>query len=78
MKFAGLCGSIKHYSIHTERTYCDWIRRFILFHKMQDRAELFIESEKKIEEYLTHLAIEGNVAPATQYQRGSDQANQLN
>ena len=59
---------VKHYSIHTERTYCDWIRRFILFHKMQDRAELFIESEKKIEEYLTHLAIEGNVAPATQNQ----------
>lgn len=37
---------------------CDWIRRFILFHKMKDRAELFIESENKIEAYLTHLAIE--------------------
>lgn len=59
---------VKHYSIHTERTYCDWIKRFILFHKMQDRAELFIESENKIETYLTHLAIEGNVAPATQNQ----------
>ena len=59
---------VNHYSIHTERTYCDWIKRFILFHKMQDRAELFIESEKKIEEYLTHLALEGNVAPATQNQ----------
>ena len=59
---------VKHYSIHTERTYCDWIRRFILFHKMQDRAELFIESENKIETYLTHLAIEKNVAPATQNQ----------
>ena len=59
---------VKHYSIHTERTYCDWIKRFILFHKMQNRAELFIESENKIETYLTHLAIEGNVAPATQNQ----------
>lgn len=59
---------VKHYSIHTERTYCDWIRRFILFHKMKDRAELFIESENKIETYLTHLTIEGDVAPATQNQ----------
>ena len=59
---------VKHYSIHTERTYCDWIRRFILFHKMQDRAELFIDSEHKIETYLSHLAIEGNVARATQNQ----------
>ena len=22
----------KHYSILTEATYCDWIRRYILFH----------------------------------------------
>ena len=22
----------KHYSIHTERTYVDWIKRYILFH----------------------------------------------
>ena len=24
---------LKHYSIHTERSYCDWIKRYILFHK---------------------------------------------
>ncbi len=59
---------VKHYSIHTERTYCSWIRRYILFHKIQDRGELLIESENKIETYLSHLAIEGNVAPATQNQ----------
>jgi Phage integrase, N-terminal SAM-like domain len=22
----------KHYSIRTEQAYCDWVRRFILFH----------------------------------------------
>jgi hypothetical protein len=33
---------IKHYSIHTENSYCDWIKRFILFHKMQIREEVFI------------------------------------
>ena len=58
----------KHYSIHTERSYCDWIRRFILFHRMKERGELFTESEKKIERFLSHLAIEKNVAPSTQNQ----------
>ncbi len=56
-----------HYSIHTERSYCDWIRRFILYHKMSSRAELK-NGEEKIEQFLTHLAVEQNVAPATQNQ----------
>ncbi len=59
---------IKHYSIHTERSYCDWIRKFILFHNMQGREELFVNSEQKIEAYLSYLAIERHVAPATQNQ----------
>ena len=25
---------LKHYSIRTERCYCDWIRRYIKFHRM--------------------------------------------
>jgi len=31
---------LKHYSIHTERSYCDWIRRFAKFHKMSSRQDL--------------------------------------
>ena len=31
---------LKHYSIHTERTYCDWIKRFVHFHVMSSRADL--------------------------------------
>ena len=23
---------LKHYSIRTERSYCDWIRRYVQFH----------------------------------------------
>lgn len=57
---------IKHYSIYTERSYCEWIKKFILFHKMQEREELFDNSERKIEEYLSHLATDLHVAPATQ------------
>jgi integron integrase len=59
---------LKHYSIHTETSYCDWIKRFILFHKMQDRKELFKRAEGKIEEFLTHLAIKNNVTASTQNQ----------
>ncbi|WP_427501651.1 phage integrase N-terminal SAM-like domain-containing protein [Methylomonas sp. MED-D] len=25
---------LKHYSLHTERSYCDWIKPFIKFHRM--------------------------------------------
>lgn len=25
---------LKHYSIHTERSYCDWIKRYIQYHRM--------------------------------------------
>ncbi len=58
---------LKHYSIHTENSYCEWIKRFILFHNMKSRADL-INGEDKIEAFLTHLAVEKNVAPSTQNQ----------
>ena len=58
---------LHHYSIHTERSYADWIVRFIHFHRMRSRDDLF-PAEPKIEVFLTYLAVEGNVAPATQNQ----------
>jgi len=57
-----------HYSIHTERAYCDWIKRYVLYHKMTGRAELLQGSEAKIEAFLTHLAVDSNVASSTQNQ----------
>jgi hypothetical protein len=30
----------RHYSIHTEKTYCDWVKRYIFFHKMKSREDL--------------------------------------
>ena len=53
---------LHHCSIHTERSYVDWIVRFIRFHRMRSRDDLF-PAEPKIEVFLTHLATEGNVAP---------------
>ena len=58
---------VNHYSIHTERSYLDWIKRFILFHEMKSRKD-FVQGEEKITDFLTHLAIDKNVAPATQNQ----------
>ena len=26
---------LKHYSLRTERSYCDWIKRFIRFHHLR-------------------------------------------
>lgn len=51
---------LRHYSIHTERTYCDWIRKFVHFHKMKSRDDL-TDGETNIEAFLTHLAVHGNV-----------------
>lgn len=56
-----------HYSIHTERTYCKWIKQFVQFHSMKSREDL-ADGEVKIELFLTHLAVHGNVAAATQNQ----------
>ena len=30
---------LKHYSIRTERTYCEWVRRHVRFHGMKSREE---------------------------------------
>lgn len=58
---------LHHYSIHTERAYVNWIIRFVRFHAMRSREDLF-PAEPKIEAFLTDLAVHGNVAPATQNQ----------
>jgi site-specific recombinase XerD len=58
---------LHHYSIHTERSYVEWIVRFVRFHGMRLRENLF-PAEPKIEAFLTDLAVHRNVAPATQNQ----------
>jgi integron integrase len=58
---------LKHYSIRTEQSYCDWIRRYVQFHNMKTRDELN-GAEAKIELFLSDLAVNGNVAASTQNQ----------
>ena len=45
----------------------DWIVRFVRFHTMRSREDLF-PAEPKIETFLTDLAVHGNVATSTQNQ----------
>lgn len=59
---------LKHYSIHTEKTYSDWIKQYVKFHKMHDRTELMIDPEAKVEGFLSYLAIQRKVAVSTQNQ----------
>lgn len=56
---------VKHYSIRTEQAYLGWIKRFILFHGKRHPQEM---GEKEVVDFLSHLAVEGRVAPATQNQ----------
>ena len=57
----------RHYSIHTERSYRDWVKRYVAFHGMERREDLW-PGEPKVEAFLTHLAQAGEVAPSTQNQ----------
>ena len=58
---------VNRYALRTETAYCDWVRRYVKFHRMKSRADL-ADGTRKVEEFLTHLALEGNVAPSTQNQ----------
>ena len=48
----------EHYSVNTERTYCDCIKQFVKFHCLQTCESLFVDAENKVEKFLTYLATE--------------------
>ena len=56
---------LKHYFYRTEETYVQWIRRYILFHNKRHPLEM---GRAEIEAFLTHLAVQGQVAASTQNQ----------
>ncbi|WP_324780993.1 integron integrase [Thiobacillus sedimenti] len=59
---------LKHYSIRTEEAYVDWIKRFVLHFDKRHPAEM---GAREVEAFLTHLAVHGRVAAATQNQAKS-------
>lgn len=55
-----------HYAYRTEKTYCDWIVRYIkCFNNQYHPKDM---GKKEIEKVLSHLATHGKVAAATQRQ----------
>jgi site-specific recombinase XerD len=56
---------VKHYSIRTEYSYLDWIKRYILFHKKRHPKEMGAD---EVTSFLTHLAVQRNVSASTQNQ----------
>src|SRR3989338_10479297 len=65
-----VCGKlrVKHYSIRTEKTYVDWIKRFIFFHGKRHPKDM---GARDVEAFLTHLAVVGKVSASTQNQAKS-------
>jgi len=57
--------ALPRYSYRTEQTYLDWIKRYLLFHQKKHPREM---GEEEIKSFLTHLAVDKNVAAATQNQ----------
>src|SRR2546430_6661924 len=56
---------LKRYSLRTERTYWDWIERFIRFHQMKHPREM---GEAEVTSFLTDLARVQKVSASTQNQ----------
>jgi len=56
---------VRHYSYRTEKAYVDWIRRFILFNARRHPREL---GGNEVRDFLSHLASDRQVSPATQAQ----------
>lgn len=55
----------RHYSPRTEKTYCQWIKRFIHFYGLRHPAEM---AEAEVNAFLTSLAVKGKVSASTQNQ----------
>jgi len=55
----------KHYAYRTEKTYVDWITRYIIFHKKRHPKDM---DANEIREFISYLATERKVATSTQNQ----------
>lgn len=56
---------VHHYSLRTEQSYLQWIRRYILFHSKRHPREM---GEEEISAFLTYLAVKKDVSASTQNQ----------
>jgi len=56
---------VRHLSPRTEEAYRHWIKRYIFFHGKRHPKEM---GEKEVADFLSSLAVEGNVSASTQNQ----------
>ena len=56
---------LRHYSLRTEQAYVGWARRYIHFHGIRHPDEM---GSSEVVEFLSDLAVRGNVAASTQNQ----------
>ena len=55
----------QHLSYSTEKTYIDWIKRYLRYHGLRHPAAM---GGREIGEFLTYLAVDRHVAASTQNQ----------
>lgn len=56
---------LRHYSARTEKTYVDWVKRYVRFHKMRHPENM---GPIEVRQFLTNLAVVHNVSASTQNQ----------
>lgn len=54
-----------HYAMNTERSYWNWIRRYLFFNNMRHPNEM---AELEVSSFLSHLATREKISPSTQRQ----------
>ena len=59
---------VKHYSLRTEKSYVNWIKRYIWHHGKRHPKDL---GAAEVEAFLSHLAVTRNVSASTQNQAKS-------
>lgn len=55
-------------AVATERTYCHWVKRYVLYSLQQSGSSPEETAAASITPFLNHLVVERNVSPATQKQ----------
>ena len=56
---------VQNYALKTEQQYMNWIRRYVRYFLPKHPSETGVDG---VREYLTFLAVEGDIAPSTQNQ----------
>jgi integron integrase len=56
---------VRRYALSTEECYVQWVTRFIHFHNKRNPRDM---GATEVEQFLTHLAVDGHVSASTQNQ----------